>query len=367
MIGNPIENTIRILSVDGGGIRGILPARILQYIEEQTGRHARDLFHLIAGTSTGGIIGCGLLVEKSAKALGDLYAQRGGEIFSHSLWHTIHTLDNLNGPKYAADVLEDILKEQLDVNGQEVWLGDTKGAELLVPTYIIELPVPVDDEGVPTTRQPFLFKSWKARGTHLDPGDEKTLLDFRLRDIARATSAAPTYFPPARIQNRAGAWFAAVDGGVFANNPSMCALVAAYKLYPDLAQRSVIMVSLGTGSFERAVPYANAKGWGELSWLHPILSILMDGNADTISYEVDQVLGPEHHFRFEISTGTDPKLPYTVNEDFDCATPDNIARLEVLADRLIETQRGKLDYVVGLLKTPKWEPVAPGDSRPAIA
>jgi uncharacterized protein len=281
------------------------------------------------------------------------YAAKGGTIFAHSLWHTFSTIDNLSGPKYDPAPLEEILNEQFTVNGKEVWLGETQGVELLVPTYVIELPKPVDVDGVQTTRQPFLFKSWKARGTLLDPGDDKAALDFRLQDVARATSAAPTYFPPARIQNRVGECFAAVDGGVFANNPAMCALVAAYKRFPDFRTRPVVVVSLGTGSLERAIPYRHAQRWGELRWLHPVLSILMDGNVDTVCYEVDQVLGPERHFRFEISTGTDPNGYNTVTEDFDCATPDNIERLERLARHLIDLRGDKLDRVIALLKTPK--------------
>jgi patatin-like phospholipase/acyl hydrolase len=355
-----MTDAIRILSIDGGGIRGILPARLLQYIEQQTGHPARDLFHLIAGTSTGGIVGCGLLIGKPAKDLGDLYAQHGGEIFSHSLWHTVSTLDNLNGPKYDPVSLEQRLKEQLEPDGTERWLGDTSGVELLVPSYAIQLPEPVVVDGVPTTRQPFLFKTWKARGTRLDDGDKREQLDFRLADIARATSAAPTYFPPAYIRNRAGQAFGCVDGGVFANNPAMCALVAAHKLYPRMQERPVILVSLGTGSLERPVPYSDAKGWGELSWLHPILSILMDGNADTVCYQVEQVLGPEQHFRFEVSTGLDPALPYTVNEDFDCATRDNVDRLERLAERLIATQQPRLQQLIALLSTPRGDPYASG-------
>ena len=118
--------TIRILALDGGGIRGILSARLLQEIEQRTGKPATDLFHLIAGTSIGGITACGLLKGMSAKALGDLYAARGGEIFSHSLWHTVTTLDNLAGPKYAPTALETILKEQLG----DTWLSQTRDTQV---------------------------------------------------------------------------------------------------------------------------------------------------------------------------------------------------------------------------------------------
>src|SRR6476661_5270438 len=100
MLGSDADPTVRILSIDGGGIRGILPARVLQYLEAETGKPAAELFHMIAGTSTGGIIGCGLLAGKQAKQLGDLYAERGGDIFARSLWQTVSTINNLSGPKY---------------------------------------------------------------------------------------------------------------------------------------------------------------------------------------------------------------------------------------------------------------------------
>jgi uncharacterized protein len=344
--------TIRILALDGGGIRGILSARLLQEIERRTGKPATELFHLIAGTSIGGITACGLLKGISAQALGDLYAAKGGEIFSHSLWHTVTTLDNLAGPKYAPTALETILKQELG----ETWLSETRGAELLVTSYCIRLPKPVliENGTVQTTRMPYLFKTWKARGTALDADDELPALDFKLRDIARATSAAPTYFPPAMIANRQGETYAMVDGGVFANNPAMCALASARRLYGDRAAR-FLLVSLGTGSLERSIDADQAVRWGEISWLHPILNILMDGNADTVCYEADQELGDDH-MRFEISTGTDLNDDAAVNEDFDCATPDNIARIEKLARRLIERSQEKLDRVCAALSQPKWAP-----------
>jgi uncharacterized protein len=348
--------TIRILALDGGGIRGILSARLLQEIEQRMGKPATALFHLIAGTSIGGITACGLLKGMSAKALGDLYAAKGGEIFSQSLWRTLTTLDNLAGPKYAPTTLENILTENLG----DTWLSQTHGAELLVTSYCIRLPktVPIDDGAVQTSRMPYLFKTWKARGTFLDQGDNVLALDFQLRDIARATSAAPTYFPPAMITNKRGEKYAMVDGGVFANNPAMCALASARRLYPDAAR--FLLVSLGTGSLERSIDADQAQKWGEVSWLHPILNILMDGNADTVSYEADQELG-DGHVRFDISTGTDPNADTTVNEDFDCATKDNIARIERLATRLIAQSRASLNWVCTALSQPKWDPPAPVD------
>lgn len=328
---------IRILSVDGGGIRGILPARLLQEIEKRTGKRICALFHLISGTSTGGIIGCGVSNGMSAKTLGDLYASRGSEIFARSMWQKIQNPVELMGPKYRASALEDILGGIL----LQKTLRDITDTELLVPTYAIELSEPQVADGVASTRAPMFFKSWKARGVGLDTDEHADEFNFALKDVARATSAAPTYFPPAQIKNEKGDQFATVDGGVFANNPSLCALSAAYKLYPGA---KFTLVSLGTGSLERDIPYDAARTWGDLQWLHPILSVLMDGNADSVCYQCDQVLGNRHK-RFEITLGRDPNDPTAVNEDFDDASPDNVARLERLAERLIRERDKDLDTV----------------------
>ena len=113
------DKIIRILSIDGGGIRGIIPARILQRIEEATGKSVRELFHLIAGTSTGGIIGCGLMVGKTARQMGDLYAAEGGDIFHRSLWERVTTVDGLSNPDSDPRPLEQVLYRELG----DVWLS----------------------------------------------------------------------------------------------------------------------------------------------------------------------------------------------------------------------------------------------------
>src|SRR5580700_3740852 len=114
------DESVRILSIDGGGIRGIIPARLLQRIEEGTGKPARDLFHLIAGTSTGGIIGCGLLKGKTAAEMAQLYSDEGGDIFHRSLWDKVTTIDGLTNPDYDAGPLEEILARELG----ETWLSE---------------------------------------------------------------------------------------------------------------------------------------------------------------------------------------------------------------------------------------------------
>jgi uncharacterized protein len=167
------------------------------------------------------------------------------------LWDKVTTIDGLSNPDYDPSPLERILGAELG----DTWLSESLGAELMVPSYAIQLPfqIPGNGLGLLVPRAPYFFKSWKAKGTTLDLGDKPAELDFRLSDIARATSAAPTYFPPALVQNRAGQSFGMIDGGVFANNPAMCALVSAYKVFPHA--KGFMLVSLGTGSLQRPIPY----------------------------------------------------------------------------------------------------------------
>src|ERR1700746_563428 len=135
---------IRILSIDGGGIRGIIPARLLQFIEESIGEPASNLFHLIAGTSPGGILGYGLVKGKSAREIAELYADRGGEIFHRSLWDKVTTIDGLSNPDYDPTPLETILGDELG----DTWLSEAQGAELLVPSYAIQLPFEIPRDGL---------------------------------------------------------------------------------------------------------------------------------------------------------------------------------------------------------------------------
>jgi hypothetical protein len=304
------EKLVRILSIDGGGIRGIIPARILEVIEERMGKQCSHLFHLIAGTSTGGIIACGLGIGKTAKDMADLYSKEGATIFHRSLWDKVTTIEGLSNPDYDSSPLEAILAKQLGGS----MLSDVRDTHLLIPSYAIQLPYdqPGVGVGVMSPRAPYFFKSWRAWDSRIDADGDPKKWNFFLRDVARATSAAPTYFRPALITNEAGDKYGMIDGGVFANNPALSALVSAYKMFPDAEQYMVI--SLGTGALERPIPYDQAANWGLVHWARPILNVLFDGNADTICYDITQVLG-KGHYRFDIALGQNAKQdPNAVNE-----------------------------------------------------
>jgi patatin-like phospholipase/acyl hydrolase len=154
-----------------------------------------------------------------------------------------------------------------------------------------------------------------------------------LRDVCRATSAAPTYFPPARIQSLAGDAGTFVDGGLFANNPAACALAQAAK-----AGRldDVVLVSLGTGHIERPYLYEMARRWGLAAWVRPLLDCMFDGQADTAAHQCKALLG-DRMARIQ------PALPGELA--MDDASPKAMATLEAIARGVIADQDTVLDKI----------------------
>lgn len=237
---------IRILSLDGGGIRGIIPGVILSYLEKQLQQKDQsnlkigDYFDFIAGTSTGGILACAYLMPDrngcarfAADDAVNIYLKEGEDIFHRDLMQKIVSGFGLLDEKFTEVELEKNLSDFFE----EAML-DTFIKPCLITSYEI------------TARKAHFFNSAGAK----DP-----LYNFKVRDIARATSAAPTYFQPASIYSKAGQNFSLIDGGVFANNPAMCAYAEARNLnFSEILQRAdkpdlptakdMLMVSLSTGT-----------------------------------------------------------------------------------------------------------------------
>jgi patatin-like phospholipase/acyl hydrolase len=323
--------TRTILSIDGGGIRGVIPAKVLQSIEETTQARIADLFDFVAGTSTGGILALGLTVPAgatskfSAADLVQLYEKNGQTIFSRSFWHALETIDHLAGPKYSPNGIEGVVREFF---GTAV-LADARSS-LLVTAYDIE------------RRAPFFFKSYT-----------KPRFDAPMWAIARATSAAPTYFPPARLEVGDNS-YALVDGGVFANNPAMCMYVDALAYGEPFDD--ILLVSLGTGNLDRRIPGDKAAHWGLAGWALPLFDILLDGVSDTVDYQLRELLprkGPTLRYaRFQ----TD--LP-DANQEMDNASPDSLKTLKDVADVLIDHNRELLAEVCTRLKTARAQRLTP--------
>ncbi len=320
----------KILSIDGGGIRGIVPAVVLAEIERRTGKRIADMFDMIGGTSTGGILTLGLTKpdknnsqrpQYTAEQLISLYEKEGNQIFSRSPWYSLRSFGNLLSPKYTAHGIEAILEKYFG----DALLSETLG-DVIITSYDIE------------RRQSYFFKSHKAK---MDSSK-----DFLTRRVARATSAAPTYFPPSRLEME-NDYLALVDGGVFANNPAMCAYVEARSIYPQ--QDDFLVVSIGTGENTKRLPYEQVSNWGVLNWAQPVLEVVFDGINDTIDYQLQQIVRPaadgsKRYYRFQI------KLPKEVNEELDDCTPNNIRGLRLLGEELVHNYDEDIATLCNLIK-----------------
>jgi Patatin len=308
---------IKVLSIDGGGIRGIIPAMVLAEIEKRTRKPIAENFQLIAGTSTGGILALALTKpdgtgkpQYSAADMVELYQKEGKAIFSRTLGHRLLALDFLLREKYPARGIETVLHR---------YFGNTRLKEALTGVLITAY----DTE----SRNCWFFKSAKAKDPHHPEAD------FLMKDVARATSAAPTYFSPARIKAHTMIdYYSLIDGGVFANNPAMCAYAEAKSNQFD-AKAEILVISLGTGEMTRPLPYLQIKHWG-VRWAQPILDVVFDGASDTVDYQLRQLLRPakdgtDRYCRFQVRLERD-------NDHMDTINPGHIHLYKLLAEKMIE-------------------------------
>jgi patatin-like phospholipase/acyl hydrolase len=319
-----MADPLRVLSIDGGGIRGLIPALVLAELEDRSGRRVADLFDLVAGTSTGGIIALALTMPAQdgsprwrASDLVELYATEGPHIFHASLFDRVRSGGGVLDERYPADGIETALAHYFG----EARLSQTPASvDVLVSAYETRM------------RSPFFFRSQRAR---VDPS-----YDFRLREVARATSAAPTYFEPLRLVNEADSQaYSLIDGGVFANNPAMCALADALAGHVD---REVTMLSLGTGALTRPLPWEQIKDWGLAGWARPLIDVIFDGVSDTIDFQVRQVLGEGGYWRLQTELTR-------ASDDLDDSRPGNLELLRAEASALIERAGGELDQALARL------------------
>jgi patatin-like phospholipase/acyl hydrolase len=337
-----MSNITRILSIDGGGIRGIIPATVLAELEKRTGQAIHELFDLVAGTSTGGIVALGLTLRRdvddpdstrpllSAEDLVDLYTERGSDIFQRSGWRAVSGMGNLTDEKYDHGGLEEVMR---DVLGQRR-LSDAM-CDLIIPSYALG------------RRRPFFFKSRKAQQE-----DTRDTHDFPAWEVARAASAAPTYFEPHNVESaRESDFFSLIDGGVFANNPSMCALAEA--LNRDNTAKTVRLVSLGTGKLSHLIPHEAARSWGIIGWAKPLLDVTFDGVSDTVDYQVRQILRPEdgerHYWRLQT------QLPQGC-DSLDNTSQQNIRKLGLRGKALVDDHDAEIDAICEMLTQPASAP-----------
>ncbi len=261
----------RILSCDGGGIRGVLTAVLLNRLQASYPallRDRPDTITMFAGTSTGGILALGLAAGLTPAQMRDLYVTNGKLIFDSSWTHDVVELGGISGSKYDNVNLKRILQETFGA----LKLKDLK-SRVLIASF--------DLDNQATDRS---SRTWNPKFFHNFAGADSDG-ESLLVDVAMSTSAAPTYFPSYGVF---------IDGGVIANNPSMAAIAQALDGRNQAAERTTLdgvkLLSLGTGA---SLQYIDGQDhdWGDAQWIKPILNVMMDGGVGVADFECRQLLG----------------------------------------------------------------------------
>ena len=340
----------RVLSLDGGGIRGILTSKVLEALEEKLNEayaqkngsprekpiRLGEYFDMIAGTSTGGILTCLLLCPSdedptyprfSAKEAVNLYLKNGAQIFKPTWYGRLPGfLEGIGGSKFGDMSMEDVLKS---------YLKETKLSQMMKPCLITSYDI--------QERQAVFFTSHDAL--------KKENKDFPLWQVCRSTSAAPTYFPPATA--RAGDDFLlyTIDGGLFANNPTMCAFIEALKIFRDetrhlIAADRIMIVSIGTGEIKTKYLFEQAKKWGVLKWVKPIIDIMMTAVSETVDYQLMKLFKTidcsEQYYRIMPELGD-------ANPELDDISPKNLEALRQAGIKTANLHEEKLEKIAKML------------------
>ena len=272
-------NRTRILSIDGGGIKGIVPAvvllhleKILQHLSNNPHSRIHDYFDLFSGASTGAIIIAGLLSpdnnnrpKYSSKEILDLYLENGQIIFNSSLFQEIKSVSGIVNVKYDSKGLESVF---------EKYFGKSELKDLLKPSLI-----PVYDL---SRGKNYFFRQQKAL--------KSPRHNFYVKDLLRAATSALTYFPPAQIStanNKEHRCF--IDGGVFANNPALSAYAEFRYHNSDLHAKDTMMLSLGTGRQSTHLDCEITANWGAAEWLYQGSFMTSNAISSVSDYQLNAV------------------------------------------------------------------------------
>ncbi|KAK2660371.1 hypothetical protein Ddye_006904 [Dipteronia dyeriana] len=366
-------NLITVLSIDGGGIRGIIPATILAFLESELqkldGEKARlaDYFDVISGTSTGGLVTAMLTTPNeqnrplfAAKDIKDFYLEHCPQIFpQHNTFNYLPfstVFKSLAGPKYDGKYLHSLVKEKLG----GVRLHQTL-TNVVIPTFDIK------------RLQPIIFSSYDVK--------KNPSKDALLSDISIATSAAPTYLPAHNFETKditTGKMrtFDLIDGGVAANNPTLVALSEVTKEItggsPDFFPIKptdygrFLVISLGTGSPKKEEKYDALKSgkWGLLGWLTaesstPLIDVFMESSSDMIDFHISTVFqalhSEENYLRIQDDTliGNESSV--------DIATKENLDSLVRVGENLLKKPVSKVNFDTGV-----FEPSNEGTNEQAL-
>ncbi|KAK1588488.1 hypothetical protein Q3G72_023865 [Acer saccharum] len=349
------RKTITVLSIDGGGIRGIIPGTLLAFLEsklqELDGPQARiaDYFDIVAGTSTGGLISTMLATPNkegkpmfAAKDINNFYFEHLPKIFpqdsnSNFLSSMTNFIGELTGPKYDGKYLRTVINQQLG----DVTLKETL-TNVLIPAFDIKL------------LQPVVFSTNDAK--------ENALKNARVADVCISTSAAPTFLPAHYFETKDAATgeirsFDLIDGGVAANNPTLMAISHITKAVlkqtnKTMDSKQMLVLSLGTGEAKKEQKYnaATASQWGLLNWVYnngkmPLLDVYGDASSDIVDFHVStlfQCFGTQgNYLRIQEDSLTGDAA------SMDISTNENMQKLVEIGTNLLKEPVSRVDLETG--------------------
>ncbi|KAK3133550.1 hypothetical protein QOZ80_6AG0537940 [Eleusine coracana subsp. coracana] len=341
-------NLVTVLSIDGGGIRGIIPAVVLTFLESELqkldGEDARlaDYFDVMTGTSTGGLVTAMLATPNktnrplfAAKDIQAFYINHTPKIFPQqrgAFGRMMKIFRSLSGPSYDGKYLHEIVRKKLGSTRLHQTLTN-----VVIPTFDIK------------RLQPIIFSSYEVKN------NKYSTMDALLSDICISTSAAPTYLPSHYFKTEDCHGnikeFHLIDGGVAANNPALVGIGEVtkqiFKENPDffpikpMDYGRFLVISLGTGSskFEANYSAQKAKSWGVLGWLFgngstPLVDVFTQASADMVDIHIAAVFKALHsennYLRIQ-----DDTLQGTLSS-VDVATKENLEKLSDIGAMLLK-------------------------------
>ena len=313
------DRPLRVLSLDGGGVRGVIPARILAEIEERTNKPISELFDLIVGNSTGGIIALGLTTPDSkgqpkytANEILNLYKDNAEKIFEKSFWRKIKSGWGLWDAKYDRKNLDKIL---------EGLFGEAKLSQTLKPVLVTSYSMNAAD-----------IHLWTSRVAR----EEKR--DYFLKDVAGATSAAPTYFAPKKMVDQDGNVTYESDGGLYANNPSTLAIAEIFRSIPNIAREGILIVSIGTGQVKLSHKVEELENSGVIGWVIDanLIDVMMNAANGLFEWQTSILNNSSKRLQIEI--------PENLGE-MDNSSEENIQGLLGIAESYIKNNSSMLDRI----------------------
>ncbi len=369
----------RILSLDGGGVRGVISATILAEIEKQINQPMNEYFDLIAGTSTGAILGAAIAIGRSSEEIVELYKQKSSVIFSYKNRFSLARIPlriplifkyGLSAPKFSDNGLIQVAQTTFG----NIRLCDIPSPRLLIISYDT------------ITRQPIIFKNWRK---------DKDYQNVPLWEACVCSASAPTYFPAHKLDKKVSGivqkastykiqldknasvvddvynnteiiiinstgysqsrtivryegltqtaeidqpWhiipddtciylinflYSAIDGGVAANNPSASAVAEALRL--GYAEDEIFVLSIGTGERTQIIRYEQAREWGLVEWAQPLIGVLFDASADIYQYITEHIMQDRLlRLQFQLDRQLTGKR---LSDEIDNASDENINNL----------------------------------------